>query len=192
MGYNKKKNKKDIDSLESLFTEDSNLDIDSGMEDEVVFINMDEIESETQCDVYNIFENLIKVYGNEAFMKEHPDYKKRIDIEKENLRTLIKMKKSDEIIHDILIKSIGKNSTNASLYSSLNKIQSSIMGIQSKLDETIKNLNNLLKNYQFEIPFKEEDKQVKGESNVQPDMHISRGRKAFIEAMDEEEKYVIK
>lgn len=192
MGYNKKKNKKDIDSLESLFTEDSNLDIDSGMEDEVVFINMDEIESETQCDVYNIFENLIKVYGNEAFMKEHPDYKKRIDIEKENLRTLIKMKKSDEIIHDILIKSIGKNSTNASLYASLNKIQSSIMGIQSKLDETIKNLNNLLKNYQFEIPFKEEDKQVKGESNVQPDMHISRGRKAFIEAMDEEEKYVIK
>ena len=67
---------------------------------------MDEIESDTQCDVYNIFENLIKVYGNEAFIKEHPDYKKRIDIEKENLRTLIKMKKSDEIIHDILIKSI--------------------------------------------------------------------------------------
>ena len=151
---------------------------DEGM-DEIVYIDVDNISSEAKCDAYNMVENLMLVYGNQKFMDEHPDYKKRIDIELENLRTLIKMKRSDEIVHDVLIKAIGKNATNASLYTALNKMQSSILSIQKQMDDTIKNLNNLLKNYQFELPLKmEEEEQEK--TDEQPKGVVSRGNKEFI------------
>lgn len=150
---------------------------DADMED-IVFIDVDGISSEAKCDAYNMVENLMLVYGDQKFMDEHPDYKKRIDIELENLRTLIKMKRSDEIVHDVLVKAIGKNPTNASLYTALNKMQSSILSIQKQMDETIKNLNNLLKNYQFELPFKEDEEQH--QETVATKGVVSRGNKEFI------------
>ena len=76
---------------------------DSDMDEEIVFIDTDNIASESKCDAYNMVEDLVVVYGDKKFMEEHPDYKKRLDIELENLRTLIKMKKSDEIVEKFML-----------------------------------------------------------------------------------------
>lgn len=163
---------------------------DSDMDEEIVFIDTDNIASESKCDAYNMVEDLVVVYGDKKFMEEHPDYKKRLDIELENLRTLIKMKKSDEIVHDILVKSIGKNTTNASLYTALNKIQTGMLSIQKQMDETIKTLNNLLKNYQFELPLNQEEQEEKEQEEQEKKSLVSRGNKEFImkQLREKEEK----
>ena len=157
--------------------------------DEIVIINTEQITAEAKCDAFNMMEDLMKVYGDEKFMKEHPDYKKRLDIEMNNLTDLIRMKRADNEVHDILVRAIGKDPTNASLYSSLNKMQSSILSIQKQQNEIIEKLNNLLKNYQFEIPVKEET--VTFDQNTAESNHtgiICRGRKEFIKNLNEVEK----
>ena len=147
--------------------------------DESVFIDMKEISETSSDEAKFMLADLAKVYGDEAFMKAHPDYKKRIDIELESLRLLLKMRKSDEVTHDILIKQIGMTPNNASLYMSLNRMQNSLLNIQTKLDLTVKNINNLLKNYQMEIPF--EDKETGDKTDTQ---QVHRGSKSFIDEMN--------
>ena len=179
--------KKTSDALANfLFGDDNDAPIipDEGAE-EVIFINTEQMTTEAKCDAYNMLEDLMRVYGDEKFMKEHPDYKKRLNIEMNNLTDLIKMKRADNEVHDILVRAIGKDPTNASLYSSLNKMQSSILSIQKQQNEIIEKLNNLLKNYQFEIPVKDET--VTFDQNTDESNHsgiICRGRKEFIKNMN--------
>lgn len=148
--------------------------------DESVFIDMEGISTSSSNEAKFMLADLAKVYGDEAFMKAHPDYKKRIDIELESLRLLLKMRKSDEVTHDILIKQIGMTPNNASLYMSLNRMQNSLLNIQTKMDQTVKNINNLLKNYQMEIPFEEKNE------NTNETKQVHRGSKAFIDEMNEQ------
>lgn len=149
-------------------------------------INVDEIDNAAEELSFSLCKNLREVYFDEEFMSANPRLKKRLDVELESLRLLIKMRKSDERAHDICLRAVGANTNNASLYKALTGIQSSLLSIQTKMDETVKNINSLLKNIQLEINFD------KTETNGQPtidaplDRDTTRGSKKFIEQMKEE------
>ena len=173
--------------IEGLF-EDVNLDgiLDA---EEIVNIDMDGIEQDAITSAKDLINNLSRYYYNDEFLKNNPALKKRIAGDLEHLRILIKMRKSDEVTHDILIKAISKNSSNASLYRSLSEIQKTILQITTKMTEIVNSLNALLKNYQLEINFKEEKESNEGQEESIDDMqHTSKGSKSFIEQMMKDEE----
>lgn len=164
---------------------DNSLDID-GMS--LVNIDFDGIEEGAKADAIALIENLEKFYYNEDFMKQHPTFKKRIDTDLESLRILFKMRKSDETAHDLIMKAIQGNSSNASLYKSLAEMQKTIISITTKIGDIITSLNTLMKGYQLELNFESEEdaesQQEKSQDNLVGNTH--RGSKEFIERMNRE------
>ena len=152
-------------------------------------INIADIEEEAKSASFALCRNLREVYFDEEFMKNNPRFKERLDVELESLRVLVKMRKSDEIAHDLCLRSIGMNTNNASLYKALSGIQSSMLSIQRQMDDTVKNINNLLKNVQLELNF-DNNKQnnTQGQQEIPLDSNTTRGSKKFIEMMNQELK----
>jgi hypothetical protein len=99
------------------------------------------------------------------------------------------MRKSDEIAHDLCLRSIGMNTNNASLYKALSGIQSSMLSIQRQMDDTVKNINNLLKNVQLELNFdNNQQNNTQSQQEIPLDSNTTRGSKKFIEMMNQELK----
>lgn len=159
-------------------------ELDLGGLEEAVVIDIDEINSTAESNSINLCNNLEKIYGNQEFMDAHPDYKKRLDIEVESLRVLIKMKLADEHVHDVAVKAIAANPSNASMYTSMIKVQASILDIQKRMDEVVKNINSLLKGYQTELNF--DDNNVRDCHQEYDNSNIQRGSRAFIQEMNRE------
>ena len=155
------------DPYDDALDELGGLSIDEPIDEEAIYIDMDEISQQAENDSKFMLKDLSKVYGNEQFMADHPEYKKRLDLELESIRVLLKMRRSSERAHDILVKQIGAKPSNASMYKALKDLQKSLLDIQTKLDETVRTVNNLLKNYQLELPFENEQKEVGEELNMQ-------------------------
>lgn len=181
-----------MNNLNDIF-DDVNLDgiVDA---EEIVNIDIDGIDDNSIIDARAMVENLSKFYYDEEFMRSNPSLKKRIDSELESLRILIKMRKSDERTHDILLGAIAKNSSNASLYRALTETQKTILSITTKINDIVNGLNGLLKNYQLEIQWKEEtvensdnqDDDSDSESGDIKDIH--KGTKSFIEQMNRDDE----
>ena len=152
-------------------------------------INIIEIEEQAKNASFALCRNLREVYFDEEFMKNNPRFKERLDVELESLRVLVKMRKSDEIAHDLCLRSIGMNTNNASLYKALSGIQSSMLSIQRQMDDTVKNINNLLKNVQLELNFdNNQQNNTQGQQEIPLDSNTTRGSKKFIEMMNQELK----
>lgn len=152
-------------------------------------INIADIEEEAKNASFALCRNLREVYFDEEFMKNNPRFKERLDVELESLRVLVKMRKSDEIAHDLCLRSIGMNTNNASLYKALSGIQSSMLSIQRQMDDTVKNINNLLKNVQLELNFdNNQQNNTQGQQEIPLDSNTTRGSKKFIEMMNQELK----
>ena len=152
-------------------------------------INIADIEEEAKNASFALCRNLREVYFDEEFMKNNPRFKERLDVELESLRVLVKMRKSDEIAHDLCLRSIGMNTNNASLYKALSGIQSSMLSIQRQMDDTVKNINNLLKNVQLELNFdNNQQNNTQGQQEIPLDLNTTRGSKKFIEMMNQELK----
>ena len=152
-------------------------------------INIIEIEEQAKSASFALCRNLREVYFDEEFMKNNPRFKERLDVELESLRVLVKMRKSDEIAHDLCLRSIGMNTNNASLYKALSGIQSSMLSIQRQMDDTVKNINNLLKNVQLELNFdNNQQNNTQGQQEIPLDSNTTRGSKKFIEMMNQELK----
>ena len=150
-------------------------------------IDVQEIEKVAKEESFAMCKNLRDIYFDEEFMKKNPKLKERLDIELESLRVLIKMRKSDEIVHDLCLKSVGMNPNNGSLYKSLTGIQKSMLNIQIQMDTTVRNINSLLKNVQLEFDFeKQQAQENQPQSEVPSDPSITRGSKRFIEQMNAE------
>lgn len=149
---------------------------------EVVEIPIEEIEDAAHKLAISLVDNLSVFYYNETFLKENPLFKKQVDKDIDSLRILLKMRKSDEVTHDILVKSIGQNPGNASLYRSLSEVQKTMLSIQTKIDDTIKSLNTFMKGYQMEINFS--SKNEESEDHVELNS-VSKGSKSFIESLKE-------
>ena len=152
-------------------------------------INITEIEDQAKSASFALCRNLREVYFDEEFMKKNTRFKERLDVELESLRVLVKMRKSDEIAHDLCLRSIGMNTNNASLYKALSGIQSSMLSIQRQMDDTVKNINNLLKNVQLELNFdNNQQNNTQGQQEIPLDSNTTRGSKKFIEMMNQELK----
>lgn len=163
----------------------TDLAIDPAIEGLSEEINVEEIEQVAKDESFAMCKNLRDIYFDEEFMAKYPKFKERLDIELESLRVLIKMRKSDEIVHDLCLRSIGLNANNGSLYKALTGIQKSMLNIQIQMDTTVRNINSLLKNVQLEFNF-ENNRQEENQQEVPLDNNTTRGSKRFIEQMREE------
>lgn len=178
----------EVDALEKMLNaaaDSGGLAIDpEGLAEE---IDMDEIDSEAESGAVELVSNLSKAYFDDKFMEDNPGLRKRIDTWIESMRILIKLRKSSERTHDILVKAIPSQPTNASLYRSQAQIESNLLSIQKQMDESVASITNLLKNYQLEINFGKEGEDADVGNNEQNDIRndTHRGSKTFIQQMKE-------
>lgn len=168
-----------MSNIQDLFEDMDNLspDID-GLQ--LIDIDMDGIDEESKRDAVALIDNLSKFYYDDNFMRQHPTFKKRVDTDLESLRILFKMRKTDEAAHDLLIKAISGNSSNASLYKSLSDIQKTIISVTTKIGDIVEGLNALMKGYQLELNFDTEDSLTPQTDNVDDVGNTHRGFKEFI------------
>lgn len=110
---------------EDLFNDSIDMPDIDGLE--LIEIDIEDINESAKQDAIDLIQNLSRFYYDEDFMKRNPQFKKRVDNDLESLRILFKMRKTDEEAHDILIKAIQGNSSNASLYKSLSEMQKTII-----------------------------------------------------------------
>lgn len=172
----------------NLLNEPNNLDIfdDSELQDiidpePIIDIDMDGLDEKSQIEAQEIIGSLSKLYYDEDFIRRQPAFKKRVDAEIESLRINLKMRKSDEIAHDMCLKKICQNSENASMYKALTDIQRTIVSITSKIEDSLTKLSNMMKSYQTELNFDESD-----EEQVEEYQEIGKsfkGSKSFIESV---------
>lgn len=151
---------------------------------EVVNIDIEDIGNKAGEKAKLLIEDLAKFYYDEEFLKSNPNFRKRIDNDMESLRMLLKMRSADEVTHDVLIKAIAANSGNASLYRSLTQVQTTILQITTKIETIVNNLTTMIKGYQLELNFKNEQENINDPEEINtsgPD----RGSKAFIEKMQQ-------
>lgn len=172
-----------FNEIEDLFESGDNID---GFE--VVNIPIEDIGIEAEGKAKTLIEDLTKFYYDEEFLKQNPNFRKRVDNDMESLRMLIKMRAADEVTHDVLIKAIAGNSGNASLYRALTTVQSTILSITTKIEGIVNNLTSMIKNYQLEINFKQElNAEETSHEEVDDKTTTHRGSKAFIEQMQRAE-----
>lgn len=177
--------------IENLF-EDGTID---GLD--IVNIPIEDISKNANDKAQSLVEDLTEFYYDPEFLKNNPNFKKRVDNDLESLRMLLKMREADEVTHDVIIKAIAANSSNASLYRSLTQIQTTILQITTKIETIVNNLTTMIKSYQLELNFKMEQEQLKNESEepttVEDISSAHRGSKSFIEQMNKiEEQSLLK
>ena len=178
-------NEFNINGLDSIF--DNSGDVIDGID--IVNIDIDAIGDEAEGKAKTLIEDLAKFYYDEDFLKANPNFRKRVDNDMESLRNLIKMRAADEVTHDVLIKAIAANSSNASLYRALTNVQTTILQITTKIETIVNNLTSMIKGYQLELNFKLEQEQM---MNDDEDKEVTvdnissqhRGSKSFIEQMN--------
>ena len=171
-------NEKDIDNM---FIDDDNI-ID-GLD--IVNIDIEGIGTDAEAKAKTLFEDLTTFYYDPEFLKANPNFRRRVDNDIESLRLLLKMRAADEVTHDVLIKAIAANSGNASLYRSLTQVQTTILQVTTKIETIINNLTTMIKGYQMELNFKNEQEieSSENESGIIDDTTVHRGSKSFIEQM---------
>ncbi len=146
-----------------------------------VEIDVPQIEEESKRYVVSMIDNLSKFYYDDEFMKSHPVFSKRVEADVDSLIILIKMRRIDEVTQDSLVKAITNNSNNASLYRALTDVQRTILNVQTKIEDTIKNLQLFMKGYQLELNF--DASQGNDDSDDVSTTNKTRGTKEFIQQM---------
>lgn len=193
---NKNKGKFADNSLEELFNDavgalgnnPEGIPVD-GLEN-IYELDLDIIGQDANTMASSSIQNLLRCYNSKEFVEEHPDFKRRIDTEIEGLRKLYKMAKIDEEIHDHLCTAISKNPSNASLYMVQVRVQDKILTIDKEIRERIAGFNKIISGYQLELNFSETripDTDVSTTTELDDGAVLSRGSKAFIEQMNQEE-----
>ena len=154
---------------------------------EIFDVDTEAISNESRSQAREVLENLTQLYSNYDFLKEHPQFKRRLDTELESLRIVLKMRMTSEKIHDKLAEAIGHSPDNASLYMAFTRIQKSLIDIQGKQDAAIDRINNIMHAYQLELDFQEERAAEAEDTDIistdDADEVTARGAKSFIEQM---------
>lgn len=176
-----------------MFNEETLFNPEDGTIDglEIVNIPIEDISKTAEDKVQLLIKDLTEFYYDPEFLKKNPNFKKRVDNDLESLRMLLKMRAADEVTHDVIIKAIATNSSNASLYASLTKIQTTILQITTKIETIVNNLTTMIKGYQMEINFKlESDKDNILDDNINENELETqhKGSKSFIEMMNRREQ----
>ena len=155
--------------------------------EDVTSIDTEFIDNDSLKEAEGLIDNLKDIYADPEFMKANPKFATRLKAEIEDLRILLKVRKSDETVHDIILKAIGKNSSNASLYRALTEVQKTILSTTTDISTKIKDINTMLKNIQLEINFKQDEPQSGETGNLFNQQNLAkqayRGSKDFIKQM---------
>jgi hypothetical protein len=158
---------------------DDELPVDDLAPEDICPIDIDAIDEEAAADARDMIKIVTDLYQDDHFKDRHPQAQRRINMELETLRGLIKMRKADEEAHDALLRAISENKSNASLYRSMAEIQKTSIAITNKIHDTIDRLNATCKAFQLELEFKDEP----GEDEQAPASSVHRGSKSFIQDM---------
>ncbi len=149
--------------------------------DDICHIDIDAINEDSARDANDMVAIASSLILDERFQKAHPQAQKRIALEIETLRGLIKMRKADEEAHDAVLRAITENKSNASLYRSMAEIQKTSIALTNKIHDTLDRINAMCKGFQLELPF---DEEKKDEEETKPVEGVHRGSKSFIQAMN--------
>lgn len=154
---------------------------DEDTEDLVLDIDLEALDSASEEEASDMVRVITDLFYDEDLRKSHPRKFKRIQLEIETLRGLIKMRKTDEKAHDALIKAIIDNKSNPSLYKSMAEIQKTSIAITNKIHDTIDRISQLCTelmddDHKDNMVLEEDNGMEVGES-------IHRGTKEFIEEM---------
>ena len=148
---------------------------------DVFTIDMDALDNKAHLESKEFVKALRSAYYDDELIRENPSFKKQLDSEIESMRILIKMRMADETGHDVLIHAIEQNCSKAARCRSLSDMRTTILSITEKIDTCKTNLIALLKNYQLEINFKEDNYTNNDSEDTPSDTY--RGTKEFIESM---------
>ena len=147
-------------------------------------IDIDHISEESKIESQLMLGNIL----DSAYINSNPTLKRRMTIEVENLRQLLKMRKTAEETHDALITQISANNVNTALYKALEGTQKNLMSLITKTNEVIATINQLYTAHQTKLEFDgvnsnedsdENDSDKEGAGNG-----IFRGSKDFIRLMN--------
>lgn len=152
--------------------------------EEIVNIDVDELESSSRNEAENLIQIVSRFYCDDELMRSQPKLKSRIDADLESIRINLKMRKADELMHDILLKQIAQTPGNASLYKAATELQKTTAALTTKIEDTVTKLSNLLKGYQQEFNFEQE---IVDDTETISSGSIHRGSKEFIEQMNNED-----
>ena len=152
--------------------------IDQLPEEDLFEIDMGAIDNDSETEAHEIIKIVTDLYQDEDFKKKHPQAQRRINMELETLRGLIKMRKVDEEALEAIIQAISANKSHSSLYRSLSEIQKTSIALSNKIHDTVDRLSTICKDFQLGMPMEE----TTSEDNA-PRVGAHRGSKAFIEEM---------
>lgn len=155
-------------------------DLIDGMNlENVVTIDIPELDKDSTETAEHIIKDMEGMYYDDEWLASHPRIKKRIDIELESLRSLIKLRKANEQAHDAILNGISAENSNASLYRALGEIQRTSLSITKQIDETVTKLEDMLQQYQMAT----EDGPIQineNEEEMEETSPTHRGSKSFI------------
>lgn len=158
--------------------------IDTGADmnlENAVIIDIPELDKDSTETAERIIKDMEGMYYDDEWLASHPRIKKRIDIELESLRSMIKLRKANEQAHDAILNGISSENSNASLYRALGEIQRTSLSITKQIDEAVSKLEGMLQQYQLDV----DDNRVgftlnKGEEENEDNSPTHRGSKSFI------------
>lgn len=161
----------------TITTSATSFDIDDMNLENAVQIDIPEIDKDSTETAERMVHDMEGLYYDEEWIQSHPRIKKRIDIELESLRSLIKLRKANEQAHDAILNGISNNNDNASLYRALGEIQRTSLSITKQINDTVIGLDEILKQYQLDdMP----EVQTRAGGDEEEDLSMHRGSKSFI------------
>lgn len=148
-----------------------------------ITIDIDSISEESEVESQLMLGNIL----DSAYINSNPTLKRRMTIEVENLRQLLKMRKTAEDTHDALINQISANNANTALYKALEGVQKNLMSLITKTNEVINTINQLYTAHQTKIEFSDYPSNTSDEEGGYEEKsnknNTFRGTKDFINAM---------
>ncbi len=129
-----------------IFESEFNIDTE-----EVEVIDMDEIDESSSQDSNTLVDAFAII--DEKLLNSQPKLQQRIIQYKDTIRMHLKILKSSERVYDILINNIAKSPTNASLYTGLTRLQSSMADARNQISNTMNALETCMNNIELELNF---------------------------------------
>ena len=174
----------DIDSLEDIFLRSNEPSLDNigdVLDMPVLHIDMDEISGEAKRQAELITTKLSNYFLDVKYIEKHPYIAPKIAQSMDSIRRLIKMLSINEKAQDALILSITTNAGKGTLFSSLTSLQSTMLQIQTQLNNLISGLEQIFMEMQAncEQTFEEKDKEIAEDGSV-----ASVGTRSFIEQVN--------
>ena len=169
--------------IDDIFIKTDPVDFDNPdevLETPGLVINLEEVNNSSIARSTDIIEHLSGYYFDPRYVQEHPYIKNKIMQEMDNIRRLLKMLTINEKAQDTLIQSITCNFGKSALYSALTSLQSSTLSIQSQLDKSVSNIEEIFRKMQDEYKetFDSKEKEL-----LEDGSNVARGTRDFLKEL---------